>query len=272
MVKGEIVQDFLEKVKTNMIILCDSGSSGSMVKGEIVQDFLEEFGIKQNIEYLTAAGSLSSTAKIPLQISLDEFGGATKILHDFDVDPNPEGIGYDMIIGRDLLLKLNIDLRFSEKNIKWEDKIVQMKSFSDIWKDTHPTRAEMRATFLKSVEPKATKEETERITKILDANYEKANLEEVVENATSLNREQKRKLLKTLKKFESLFDGTLGRWKTDPVTIELKDGAKPVNSRWYPVPKINKETFKKELMRLVEIGVLEVVHESEWGTPVFIIP
>jgi hypothetical protein len=71
-------RDKSEKVKTNMIILCDSGSSGSMVKGEIVQDFLEEFGTKQNIEYLTAAGSLSSTAKIPLQISLDEFGGATK--------------------------------------------------------------------------------------------------------------------------------------------------------------------------------------------------
>ena len=38
------------------------------------------------------------------------------------------------------------------------------------------------------------------------------------------------------------------------------------------VPRINKLTFKKELMRLVEIGVLERVQESEWGTPVFIIP
>ncbi|GFH61806.1 hypothetical protein CTEN210_18281 [Chaetoceros tenuissimus] len=69
-----------------------------------------------------------------------------------------------------------------------------------------------------------------------------------------------------------MFDGTLGRWKTDPVKIQLKEGAKAVNSRWYPVPKINKETFKKELELLVKIGVLEVVHESEWGTPVFIIP
>ena len=35
----------------------------------------------------------------------------------------------------------------------------------------------------------------------------------------------------------------------------------------------NKQTnFKKELDGLIEIGVLEVVHESEWGTPVFIIP
>ncbi|GFH50707.1 hypothetical protein CTEN210_07183 [Chaetoceros tenuissimus] len=177
-----------------------------------------------------------------------------------------------MIIGRDLLNKLKIDLRHSDKTIKWNDVLVPMKSFSDIWEAKHPTRQEMRATFLRSVELKATQEETERVTKILDANYEKADLEEVVASATSLNREQKRKLLKTLKKFESLFDGTLGRWKTDPVKIQLKEGAKAVNCRWYPVPKINKETYKKELERLVKIGVLEVVHESEWGTPVFIIP
>ena len=261
-----------EEVKTNMLVLFDDGSSGSMIKGDIVKPFLREFGVNQNVEYMTGAGPLACNQKIQLQVSFDEFGGATRVIHDFDVDPNPEGIGYDMIIGRDLLTKLQIDIRFSDRTIKWEDKIVQMKSFSDIWEGIHPTREEMRATFIRPVEPRVTQEETDRVVKILDADYEKANLDEVVENATSLNREQKRKLLKTLKKFERLFDGTLGRWKTDPVKIQLKEGAKAVNSRWYPVPKINKETFKKELERLVKIGVLEVVHESEWGTPVFIIP
>ena len=240
-------EDEHEQVKSNMLVLFDDGSSGSMIKQEIIDTHLEAFGIDANIEYMTGAGPLSCNKKIKLQVTFDEFGGATRIHHEFDVDPNPEGVGYDMIIGRDLLTQLRIDIRFSDKTIKWEDKIVNMKSFSDIWKAKHPTRAEMRATFLKSVEPKATQEETERVTKILDANYEKANLEEVVASATSLNREQKRKLLKTLKKFETLFDGTLGRWKTDPVKIQLKEGAKAVNSRWYPVPKINKATFKKEL-------------------------
>ena len=56
-----------------------------------------------------------------------------------------------------------------------------------------------------------------------------------------------------------------------PVNIELRTDSKPVNVKWYPVPRINKLTFKKELMRLVKIGVLERVQESEWGTPVFII-
>jgi hypothetical protein len=37
----------------------------------------------------------------------------------------------------------------------------------------------------------------------------------------------------------------------------MRPDSKPVNSRWYPVPRINKLTFKKELERLVKIGVLE---------------
>jgi hypothetical protein len=78
--------------------------------------------------------------------------------------------------------------------------------------------------------------------------------------------------LKLLRKYEDIFDGTLGKWNTDPVDIELREDSKPVSSRYYPVPRINKETFRKELMRLVDIGVLTPVQQSEWGTPVFIIP
>ena len=38
------------------------------------------------------------------------------------------------------------------------------------------------------------------------------------------------------------------------------------------VPRINKEKFRKDLKRLVEIGVLTPVQQSQYGTPVFIIP
>ena len=38
------------------------------------------------------------------------------------------------------------------------------------------------------------------------------------------------------------------------------------------MPHIYKYTFKKELDRLEEIGVLEKSQESEWGLPTFIIP
>ena len=66
-------------------------------------------------------------------------------------------------------------------------------------------------------------------------------------------------LLKLLKQYEELFDGTLGKWKTAPVKIEMRPDAQPVNIRWYPLPIINKRTFKIELERLENIGVFERV-------------
>ena len=79
-------------------------------------------------------------------------------------------------------------------------------------------------------------------------------------------------LLSLLKDLEELFDGTLGNWATEHVDLELKPDSKPFNSRYYPVPRIKKETFQKELNCLVEIGVLTLVQQSQYGTPVFIIP
>ena len=69
-------------------------------------------------------------------------------------------------------------------------------------------------------------------------------------------------LLKLLQKSEELFDGTLGTWETDPVEFELKEDAKPICSRPYPVPKVHEEIFKKEVERLVLFGVLEVANDS----------
>ena len=75
-----------------------------------------------------------------------------------------------------------------------------------------------------------------------------------------------------LKEFEELFDGTLGDWRTEPVSFELKEGAKPHHGMSYPDPKIRKETTIKELNRLCKLGVMEFQPASEWASPSFIIP
>ncbi len=73
-------------------------------------------------------------------------------------------------------------------------------------------------------------------------------------------------------KYELLFDGTLGDWKTKPVSFQLKEGASPYHGRAYPVPKIHTETLVKEVDRLVKLGVLEWQPALEWASPSFIIP
>ena len=58
-------------------------------------------------------------------------------------------------------------------------------------------------------EPKATELATQQVVKIFDANYEKANLPELVKNnCTNLSPSEQAKLLEVLEEFEDLFDGT----------------------------------------------------------------
>ncbi len=68
--------------------------------------------------------------------------------------------------------------------------------------------------------PKSTEEATQRVIQILDANYRKADIQAIVnDNCSHLTADQKAMLLKVLQKIEPLFDGTLGDWKTKPVSL-----------------------------------------------------
>jgi hypothetical protein len=56
--------------------------------------------------------------------------------------------------------------------------------------------------------------------RILDAKYTKADLRLVVrDNCKHLKVDQQKKLLQLLTNYELLFNGTLGDWKTKPVSF-----------------------------------------------------
>ena len=61
-------------------------------------------------------------------------------------------------------------------------------------------------------------------------------------------------------------------WESGKLTQYILNWKREHSQRHYPVPHLYKETFKKELDRLVKLGVLEPVQQSEWGSPTFIIP
>ena len=182
-----------------------------------------------------------------------------------------EDLGYDFIIGRDIMSKLGMDISFEKEVITWEGTEVPMRDFSRL-KKWNLSKYEIRAIIQESNEPMVTQTATNRMIKILDSNYQKAILKSVVAGAKHLTSKERDKLYALLIKFQNIFDGTLGKWKIDPVYFELKEGSTPHSQRHYPVPHLYKETFRKELERLVKLGVLEKVQESEWGSPTFIIP
>ncbi len=59
--------------------------------------------------------------------------------------------------------------------------------------------------------------------------------------------------MQLLEKYKLLFDGTLGDWKTKPVSFQLKEGVSPDHGQAFPVPKIYKDTIMKEV-EIVQTG------------------
>ena len=250
----------------NLRVLYDSGASGCLIdEGYCLKKS------KSNKSFSTANGAYKTNFDSEVFFTLPEFSNSKIVKWNFAVAKSSD-IGYDMVIGRDLMESLGIDLLFSRKVVTWEGNELPMRDFNKQTKKMKFSAHEMNKIIQENMEPISTKEATKRVVEILDAKYEKADLEQVVNNATHLNPGQRKKLLKLLKKYEVIFDGTLGKWDTDPVDYEIKEGAKPHSQRFYPVPHIHKETLKKEIKRLCKLGVLEPVRESEWGSPTFIIP
>ncbi len=87
-----------------------------------------------------------------------------------------------------------------------------------------------------------------------------------------MNFEQKEDLRKILMEHTKLFDGTLGVYPHRKFHIDLVPGAIAKHARQYPVPVIQLSTFKKELLHLVEVGILSPQGASEWASPLFITP
>ena len=168
---------------------------------------------------------------------------------------------YDMIIGRDVLSFLGIDIKFSEQVVEWDHSEMPFK----------PKDATVRTQY-HVAESMAVNEATERIKDILDAKYEAADLDQVCLTQDHLNETEQQKLLSLLNKYNDLFDGTLGKWRHDPIELELKPDAEPFHARPYPVPRCHAQTLKMEVERLCQIGVLKRVNRSEWAAPSFIIP
>jgi hypothetical protein len=139
--------------------------------------------------------------------------------------------------------------------VSWEDIHIGMRDF---FADSKNYR-ELHTIMQQSTEPPSVKEQTGRTVRILDAKYEAADLRKIcrLEQAVHLSLEERQKLLNLLTKYESLFDGTLSDWGEDEaVDLELQLDAKPHHDRPYRIPQVHRESFRKELERLCQIGVM----------------
>ena len=61
-----------------------------------------------------------------------------------------------------------------------------------------------------------------------------------------------------LEKYEDLFQGKIGVWPGEPITLRLKkEDIEPFHAKPYRVPHSVMKVFPTEIERLVELGVLK---------------
>lgn len=80
------------------------------------------------------------------------------------------------------------------------------------------------------------------------------------------------KVAALLEKYAKVFEPTLGQIKGSPIKLVLKEGSTPVFCKARQVPFALREAVSLELQSLVKTGVLVPVQQSDWATPLVVVP
>jgi hypothetical protein len=124
-------------------------------------------------------------------------------------------------------------------------------------------------------EPEKLSDEFSQEVNILVADYKPEILDDDIKTCENLHVEEQHQLKIVLKKYEHLFDGTLGEFNMEHISVQMMDpNCKPIHVRAYTVPRSWEQQLQqsKEIVRLADIGVLEEDYSSEWSSPSFAIP
>jgi hypothetical protein len=255
-------------------ILLDSGSDRDLVFVNKDKPMLLPY-LKRLVpqSWNTSNGIFQTKRKARIELNFFDYSDSKRYYSEPDVveykkDSKPQ---YDLILDNATMKELGIVLDFKSKTITIDEITLPMRNINLLQGSSMLRALKLNNSLAK--EPLSTLDTTKRVTRILDAKYAKADLQLIVKNnCKHLSAENQKKLLQLLVKFKSLFDGTLGDWRTKPISFQLKKGASPYHDRAFPVPKIHKDVLIKEVERLCKLGVLERQHYSEWASPLFIVP
>ncbi len=232
-----------------MRVLLDSGSDGNLVfidkdKPMLLSSSKRLVPQSQN----TSNGMFQTNRKAEIELNFFEYSNSKRYLAEpdivkYDRNNKPQ---YDLILGVKTMKKYGIMLEFKYKMITIDEAKLPMQNINYLQGSS--TLYALKLNHSLAMEPHSNQDATKRVMRILDAKYQKADLQSIVkDNCKHLSTNQQKKLLQLRKKYELLFDSTLGGWKILPVSFQLKEGVSPDYSQAFPVPKIHKDIITKEV-------------------------
>ena len=120
--------------------LFDLGTSSTLVSQSAVRHLKKT--ITKNTVFSTAAGNFPTHGKCRVKIRFPEFNHTAEITKTMHVTKTLSN--YDLIIGRNLLHKLGVDISFSTKIMSWNDVAIDMKPPTCTCKDAFHVEEECR--------------------------------------------------------------------------------------------------------------------------------
>ena len=253
-------------------MLFDSGGHKTMIHRRVLPEGCIERAIAFKQPITTLAGNFIPEGLVWLcGLCLPEFDKSC-IIDEQKAIIFDAPCQYDIIVGGDFLKKAGINLMYETGMIEWMGISIPMR----VPFETDEEYTSVIDDYLIQMEEDDWDFEDEYLesylTTILDAKYEKANIDLIISAQRHLDDAQQNDLRTLLKRHEPLFNGTLGLYPHKKMHIELELGAQPKHYCAYPIPHVHLATFKRELEHLIAIGVLEHQGTSEWAMPSFIIP
>ncbi|DBA04493.1 TPA: hypothetical protein N0F65_011041 [Lagenidium giganteum] len=235
-----------EPVTTELLVSIPLGEGKTRLVRALADFGSPREGSSKPLEHLRCASSEFTTNRV---INHNEFVTAS----------SAPIRGYDMILGRELILKLQMRFDFGRRTMEWDELEVPMRHRIDL-------NAERQVYEISSSVDKAER----RMIDILDAKYRKVTVNECV--PTHLTEDEQAALRQLLLEFDDLNEGTIGTMPGEPYSFNLKEGVRPFHARPFGVPQAYLEPVKKEVERLERLGVIVRDARTPWAAPAFIIP
>ncbi|MGH7973971.1 MAG: reverse transcriptase domain-containing protein [bacterium] len=270
--------------------LLDSGATQSLIDESLAS--LGNIMPSRRTKWQTRGGTFYTEQKANIKFHFLELNSKQPIEAIVHVDNMSRSKfpsdGYEMIIGKDLMKDIGINLLFTDNLVTWGDYAVKMTGDSDeeMTPGTavlcHPkSNTEALATSKKArvytttdeseLTPAMQKALEQQGTSMIASSYDKHDYKSMVLNCKHLNREQQDILLKLFKEHAGTFSGRVDTFPGPPHHIKLKKEVVPYSARPYTIPRAYEHLVKDEINRLVDIGVLKANVASAWGSPTFAI-